>query len=137
MAKPNMEQTGAVDGELTVDEWMEANRGPQTPEGAPQRLGPAPYDGGPAPLSAPMPMYDAQEYLDSTERALPFQDPRVLCSRCRHGWIMGEVAPTRNKKADGSDFLRFKGICTFGGGRMSLQDIRPIQCNRFESQGEG
>lgn len=108
----------------SVAEWM-ANHAAPLPA-APE------YNGGPAPLAAPAPLYDAQEYLDSAERALPLTDERVLCNACVHGWIMAEVAPTKNLKPDGTEFHRYKGFCTFGGRTMSLQDMRPTLCNRYQ-----
>lgn len=112
-----------------VTNWLDQNAGPVSAEDA--GLAFDGNGGGPQPLMPPGAQYEIQEYLDSAERALPLNDARVLCTGCVFGWIMAEVAPTKNKKPDGSDFLRFKGFCTYGGGRMSLGDIRPVQCNRY------
>lgn len=112
-------------GPIPVDNWMAAHH-------APAGHADQAYGGGPQLQAPPQAAFDGQEYLDSTERVLPLTDPRVLCTRCRHGWIMAEPAPTKNLKPDGTEFKRYKGTCCYGGGRMSLQEMRPTECNRFE-----
>lgn len=74
--------------------------------------------------------------VDEEPPALTEEEERqVKCKTCKHYWAMVQAAPVKNRKPDGSGFVRYERFCTVIPKRpMTLEARLVLDCNRYEEQ---
>lgn len=89
----------------------------------------------PGPLPGPRGFLGLRGVEEEPPALTPEEESRIKCRSCKHYWAMTQQAAVKNRREDGSAYVKYERFCLVVPKRpMTLEARLVLDCNRYEEQ---